>query len=357
VTYTVALNNQGPSTAPNVVLSDNIPTGLTFVSGTLQGQAATSNGTTVTFPSIAIDASTTVNATLVFTVNATASGLITNTASIPDLSSDGERDVTNNSDSVEIDVVAEVDLSVTKSVSLDDAIVGSNLVYSIMVTNNGPSPAVNVELVDTLPAGVTFVSGTGPNGALSAVGGVVTVDGGDLANGDSFEVTINATVANGATGNQVNTVTVSSDTQETDPNDNTATASTSIDPSSSTFSGLVFLDRNNNGVQDEGESGIANVMLTMTGSDFLGNAVNFSITTDANGEYQFSNLAEGTYEVTQIQPADLRDGMAILGTGATAEAVDNMFSDIVLGRDVDAIDFNFSERPLPLSKRLFLASS
>ena len=358
VTYTVALNNQGPSTAPNVVLSDTIPAGLTFVSGTLQGQAATSNGTTVTFPSIALDAGTTVNATLVFTVNASANGVITNTASIPDLSSDGERDVTNNSDSVEIDVVAEVDLSVTKSVSLPDAIVGSNLVYSIMVTNNGPSPALNVELVDTLPSGVTFVSGTGPNGqVLTAVGGVVTVDGGNLANGASFQVTINATVARGATGNQVNRVTVSSDTEEIDPGDNTATASTSIDPSSSTFSGLVFLDRNNNGFQDEGETGIPDVMLTMTGSDFLGNAVNFSITTDANGEYQFSNLAEGTYEVIQIQPVDLQDGMTILGTGATAEAVDNMFSDIELGRDADAIDFNFSERPLPLSKRLFLASS
>ncbi len=358
VTYTVALNNEGPSTAPTVVLSDTIPAGLTFVSGTLEGLTATSNGTTVTFPAISIDADTTVNATLVFTVNAAASGVITNTASIPDLSGDGERDVTNNSDSVEIDVIAQADLSVTKTVSLADAIVGSNLVYSIMVSNAGPSPATNVEVVDTLPAGVTFVSGTGPNGeALSAVGGVVTVDGGDLANGGSFEITINATVASGASGNQLNTVTVSSDTEEIDPTDNTATASTSIDPSSSTFSGLVFLDRNNNGIQDDGELGIPDVMLTMTGSDFLGNAVSFTITTDASGEYQFSNLAEGIYEVTETQPEDFRSGMAILGTGANAVAVDNMFSEIELGRDVDAIDFNFSERPLPLSKRRFLASS
>ena len=358
ITYTVALNNLGPSTAPTVVLSDTIPAGLTFVSANLEGQAGTSDGTTVTFPAIAIDASTTVNATLVFTVDVTSDGLITNTASIPDLSADGERDITNNSDSVEIDVVAQVDLGVTKSVSLPDALVGSNLVYSIVVNNSGPSIAANVEIVDTLPAGVTFVSGTGPNGeALSAVGGVVTVDGGDLASGGTLEITINAMVASGASGNQVNTVIVSSDTEELDPTDNTASATTSIDPASSTFSGLVFLDRNNNGIQDTGEPGIPNVSLTMTGNDFLGNAVNFTIMTDASGIYQFTNLAEGTYEVSKMEPVDLLDGMAILGTGATAEVIDEVFTDIALGRDVDAINFNFTERPLPLSKRLFLASS
>lgn len=356
ITYTVALNNQGPSTAPNVVLSDTIPSGLTFVTGSLQGLSATSDGTTVTFPTIAIDAGDTAIASLVFTVNANADGLITNTASIPDLSADGERDITNNADSIQIDVIAEVDLEVIKSVSPAEAIVGTNLAYTITVTNNGPSPAADVLVVDTLPAGVAFVSGTGPNGeALSAVGGVITVDGGDLANDGSFQITINAVVA--TIGNKVNSVTVSSATQESNPSNNTATASTSIDPSSSTFSGLVFLDRNNNGVQDAGEAGIPDVVLTMGGSDFLGNTVNFTVTTDANGDYQFANLARGTYVVTQTQPEEFRDGMAILGTGATAVAADNVFTDIALGRDVDALGFNFSERTFPLSKRRFLASS
>lgn len=358
VTYTVSLNNQGPSTAPNVVLSDAIPAGLTFVSGTLEGQAATSDGTTVTFPAISIDADTTVEATLVFTVDADSSGVIVNTASIPDLSAAGERDVTNNSDSVEIDVVALVDLAVTKSVSLPDAIVGSELVYTITVTNNGPSPAIGVEVVDTLPSGVTFVSGTGPNGeTLSAVNGVVTVDGGDMPSGDSFQITINAVVADGAAGTQTNLVSVNSETEESNPSNNTAAATTSIDPSSSTFSGLVFLDINNNGVQDPNEIGLAGVSLTIDGSDFLGNPINFSVLTDSDGSYEFTGLAEGIYEVTQVQPEDLRDGMTILGTGAGAVALDNVFSEIALGRDVDAIDFNFTERPLPLSKRRFLASS
>jgi uncharacterized repeat protein (TIGR01451 family) len=37
---------------------------------------------------------------------------------------------------------------------------GTTLVYTITVTNNGPTSATNVTLVDTLPPGTTFVSGT-----------------------------------------------------------------------------------------------------------------------------------------------------------------------------------------------------
>lgn len=358
VTYTVNLTNAGPSTAPNVVLSDTIPTGLTFVSGTLEGQAATSDGTNVSFPSISLDPGTSLEASLVFTVDANATGLITNTASVPDLSGEGERDVTNNSDNVQIDVVPQVDLQVTKTVSATEAIPGSELVYSITVTNAGPSTATNVEVIDTLPEGVSFVDGTGPTGEpLSAVQGVITVDGGDLANNASFTFTINAVVDAGTGGNQVNTVTVSSDVEESDPASNTTTAAVSVDPSTSTFSGLVFLDRNNNGVQDINEPGIADVTLSITGSDFLGNPIAFTVLTDANGVYTFNNLARGVYEVTETQPDGFREGSTILGTGATATVSDNQFSNIAMGEAVNAINFNFAERPLPLSKRSFLASS
>jgi uncharacterized repeat protein (TIGR01451 family) len=358
VTYTVALNNLGPSTAPGVVLSDTIPVGLTFVSGTLQGQAATSNGTSVSFPAISIASGVTVNATLNFTVNANANGIITNTASIPDLSNAGERDVTNNSDSAEINVIAQADLSISKTASLSEGIVGSNLTYTITVNNSGPSTANTIQVVDTLPAGVSFVSGTGPNGeALSAVGGVVTVNAGNLASAGSFQITINAVITSAATGNQVNSATVSAATSDANTGNNTATATTQVDPSSSTFSGRVFHDRNNNGALDTGEPGIADVVLTLTGSNFLGTAVSFTVTTNANGEYQFANLARGTYIVTQTQPVEFRDGSTILGTGASAVALDNVFSQIALGRDADAINFLFAERSLPLSKRRFLASS
>ncbi len=291
------------------MLSDTIPTGLTFVSGTLAGQNATSNGTTVTFPAITIDSNATATATLTFTVNSSAAGTITNTASIPNLSAAGENDITNNSDTADITVTPQVDLAITKSVSLPNAQIGSNLTYTITVMNNGPSQASNIQVQDTLPAGVTFVSGTGPAGeALSATGGVVTVNRATLNNAGMFSFTINGTVAAGAAATQINTATVTSSTNETNTANNTATVTTTVDPVTSTIAGSVYVDANNNGIRDATEQPIQGVQLTLTGTDSLGNAVTASATTDANGNYMFSNLPQGTYTVTQTQPPGFRDG-------------------------------------------------
>ncbi len=358
VTYTVEVSNAGPSTAVGVVLSDDIPAGLTFVSGTLNGQDATSNGSVIDFPAITLASGASASATLQFTVDAMASGTITNTASVPDLTASGETDATNNSATADITVTPQADLSITKSVSLTNAQAGSSLTYTIEVSNSGPSTATNVVVADTLPAGVTFDSGTGPGGeTLTVSNGVVNVSGGDLASGGSFSFTINATVDSGATSPQTNSATVSSDTNDPDATNNTATANTNIDPATSSIAGVVFVDANNNGIQDAGEDGIDGVVLTLSGTDFLGNAVDATATTDATGAYAFSNLAEGTYQIEQTQPPGFRDGIESVGTGATANASDNLFSQIALAAETNATAFNFAELNELLSKRRFLASS
>src|SRR5947209_10996941 len=52
---------------------------------------------------------------------------------------------------------ASADLSVTKADSPDPVNTGSNLTYTITVTNNGPDTAANASWSDTLPLGTTFV--------------------------------------------------------------------------------------------------------------------------------------------------------------------------------------------------------
>ncbi|EFO79830.1 conserved repeat domain protein [Oscillochloris trichoides DG-6] len=61
---------------------------------------------------------------------------------------------------------------------------------------------------------------------------------------------------------------------------------------------LVWHDLNNNGLADDGATGIANVEVLLTGTDGLGNAVNRNTTTDSNGLYLFDNLMPGEYVVT-----------------------------------------------------------
>ncbi|MEN9865333.1 MAG: hypothetical protein RL748_923, partial [Pseudomonadota bacterium] len=57
----------------------------------------------------------------------------------------------------------------------------------------------------------------------------------------------------------------------------------------------VWLDTNKNGVQDAGEAGVAGVKVTLL--DANGQAVGSPLTTDANGNYLFTNLKPGTYSV------------------------------------------------------------
>ena len=357
VTYTVTLLNEGPSTATNVVLQDDIPAGLTFSSGTLNGQIATQTGSTVTFPAITLGANQDATATLVFIVDADEAGEIVNTASVT--ADAGEVDLTNNMDTATITAMPIADVTVNKNVNRASALPGSNLVYTIDVSNIGQSTAANVQVVDTLPPGVTFVSGVGPNNEpLTASGGVVTVNAGSLAVDGSFTFTITAVVNEGVTANQVNRVTVSTDTGESNDGNNEDTAVTVIDPMSASIAGTVYLDLNNNGVQNDNEAGLAGVTLTLTGTDIQGNSVSRSTTTNENGDYIFRNLAEGVYAVAETQPLGLRDGLETAGSGTLSTTIlDDMFTNLGLAPAAEAEGFNFGERNEALSKRRFLASS
>ena len=358
VTYTVTVTNEGPSTAPGVVLSDVIPTSMTLVSATMESQNGTLDGGTVTFPSVDLASAQTATATLIFTVDSDADGVLTNNASVPDMTASGENDTTNNASSADVTVVAIADLAIEKTASSDLSQAGSALTYTITVTNNGPSSASDVVVEDTLPTGVTFVSGTGPTGqALTENNGVVTADGGTLTNGGSFMMTINVTIDGDATGDLVNSATVSATTLDNTPNNDAATATTAVDPLSSSISGAVYADRNNNGIRDDGELGIAGVTITLGGTDSLGTPVSQTVVTDANGLYVFSDLAQGVYSITETQPAHYLEGMLTLGTGASAVIGDNVFTELGLAADTSAIDFNFGELYRPLSLRSFLASS
>ena len=77
-------------------------------------------------------------------------------------------------------------------------------------------------------------------------------------------------------------------------------------------SGSVFIDANNDGIFDRGEAGLSGVTVTLTGTDDLGNAVDFATTSALDGSYSFNYCfcpsdAAG-YTLTEVQPANLLDG-------------------------------------------------
>lgn len=357
VVYSVTVLNTGPSTAPGVILTDVLPAGVTLVSATLDGQAGVDNAGTITFPAVDMASNQTANATITVTVDTLTDGLITNIASVQDLSSEGENDTENNSASADVIVIAEADLGVTKTVSPLATQIGGTLTYTIDVTNSGPSTASNVVITDTLPIGVSFVSGTGPAGeVLTESGGVVTANMTTLADNDSGLMTITVLVEPGAASSITNNVAIASDTGDSNATNDVASVVTAVDPKNSTISGKVFVDLNDNGVQDTGEGPIEGAQINLTGSDLLGAISTQVVFTDSNGDYLFTALAQGTYEVVETQPFPYREGQVVVGVNATANVGENSFTDLVLGESTDASGFNFAELNQILSKRLFLAT-
>jgi len=77
-------------------------------------------------------------------------------------------------------VILVADLSLSASASRDPAIVGSNLTYTITVTNHGPNLATGVVVTNRLPASVQFISASSSKGSFAFANGIFTASVGDL---------------------------------------------------------------------------------------------------------------------------------------------------------------------------------
>ncbi len=118
------------------------------------------------------------------------------------------------------------DLAITKTDSPDPVTAGSNLTYTITVTNNGPFDATGVTMTDPLPAEVTFVSATPSQGTCSESAGTVTCVLGSLANGTN--ATVGIVVTPPVPGTITDTATVTGDQSDPNPANNTATETTAV---------------------------------------------------------------------------------------------------------------------------------
>ncbi len=133
-------------------------------------------------------------------------------------------DPANNTSEFYGSIAARADLVITMLDVPDPVVVGQNLTYFITVTNNGPDVAPGVSLVDTLPAGVTFVSAS--QGSFDSQSGRVIASLGDIAVGQSVAVTI--VVTPNMIGTIVNTASVSSRLFDDSPADNAVSVPTTV---------------------------------------------------------------------------------------------------------------------------------
>ena len=184
----------------------------------------------------------------------------------------------------------EPNLGETPLAGVTVALVGTNdqgQAVSIVATTNSQGQYTfanlrpgNYSVVETEPAGFTSTINTAGSAGGTVNGDTilnVNIDGCTIANGYNF-------------------------------GENKPT------PVTNSISGKVFEDCDIDGIFNDANQGLAGVTLTLTGTDSTGAAVSLVATTDANGNYTFSNLAAGTYQIVETVPTGFFDSGDAVGT-------------------------------------------
>jgi uncharacterized repeat protein (TIGR01451 family) len=121
-------------------------------------------------------------------------------------------------------------LSLTKADEVDPVQAGANLAYTLTVSNEGPDDALDVSLSDLLPLGTSFVSMASPAGwTCSNPPGSVSCSVADLPPGSAvltLTVTVDPALADGTVLTNIATVTTA--TSDPSPDDNEASAETTV---------------------------------------------------------------------------------------------------------------------------------
>ena len=127
-----------------------------------------------------------------------------------------------------VEEVIDADLALRKTSNAASVNVGENIIYTIVVANNGPSAATNVVMSDTLPTNVTLVTASSELGACTEANHTVTCALGDLGNGDTISATIETQTSIAET--VTNTARVAATTNDPDLLNNTDSVNTEVLP-------------------------------------------------------------------------------------------------------------------------------
>jgi uncharacterized repeat protein (TIGR01451 family) len=301
-TFTISVVNQGPDDASGVEVTDTLPAGLTYVSDNAGGAYNPATGVW-TIGDLAVGASTSME----FVVTVDEAGSFTNEAEVTAANEEDSDSVPGDGQGDDWDqatVTATVtpppiiDLELTKTVAPAAVQVDEQTTFTISVVNQGPDDASGVEVTDTLPAGLTYVSDNA-GGAYNSATGVWTI--GDLAVGASTSMEFVVTVDEaGSFTNEAEVTAANEEDSDSVPGDgqgddwDQATVTASQVQASSTIGDYVWFDANADKVQDATEDGVPNVTVRLTNQ--ATNAV-LTQTTNADGKYLFSGLDAGTYLV------------------------------------------------------------
>ena len=228
--YTIVITNTGPSDAVGVRITDTLPTGVSYVTHvptpewicTLVGNSLRCSR------AASVVAKATVQMAVVVSVSLDVTGSLNNLVRVGATTPDPV--TTNNSDTEITTVASQSDLSITKVESSDPVIAGTNLTYTLTVSNTGPSHAASLVVTDTLPANVTYQSFGGSSGwsCTLLTGNRLRCTRSSLDKNASSVVSIATKVKSSATGSLSNNAIVRSSWPDPSLPNNSVTIGTTV---------------------------------------------------------------------------------------------------------------------------------
>jgi gliding motility-associated-like protein/uncharacterized repeat protein (TIGR01451 family) len=381
ISFELIISNAGPNNATGVQVRDLLPSGYEFTN--YSSSAGLYDNTTGLWSIGTVDSG--VSESLILDAKVLPTGIYLNTAQVaatnlPDPDSapnndDGDQSEDDEDNAVVTPIQPSSDLSLTKSVSNATPLVGSQVIFQIIVTNNGPQDNTGVRVIDLLPSGYTYSGFTASTGTYNATSGLWTV--GNLVIGKSETLQLFATV--NPIGNYLNVAEVSAadlpDPDSTPNNaatteDDYATAITTPINQSSDLSLTKTVNNptpfvgsqvtfqvvvTNNGPQ--ANTGVQVTDLLPTGYTFNSFAVSTGTFNAANGVWTVGNLASGDSETLQITATVNPTGNYINSaevTSATLPDPDSTPNNAITTEDDYA---QVSTIPIPTSSDLSLTKS
>jgi len=227
--YTVTVTNGGPDEAAGVVLTDDLPTTVTFVSatptaGSCVGSPAAQQiscdlGTIASGGSVDVAIEVTAPANPQPVVNTVAVGSLT-----PDPNTADNEDAEGTS----VEVLTGPDLELVKVDDADPVVVGDHITYTIFLTNDGNLAASDVELTDDLAPSTSYISSSSdPTGVYLPAEHRVSFDIGAVPVGTTEIATV--TVATPLSSRVIYSQAAATSAElDMDPADNTAGESTAV---------------------------------------------------------------------------------------------------------------------------------
>jgi len=266
--YTLAVANNGPDTAvgPFQVV-DTLPAGLGAISWSGQGWDCSQATTTLTcvranagdtlasgagFPDITVIAQ--------LPASTSAGTSLANSATVTGATHDPNPD--NNTGSVTDPVTRSVDLGIVKRTS-GTAVAGTQLSYTLDVTNHGPSDASGpIVVTDQLPDATDFVSASGAGWSCQNVGRQLTcTHSAGLSNAAvAGQLTVVVLVSAEASGELTNTASVRGPETDPEPSNDTSTVTDAVHTSAD-----LAINKDHLGAFTPGDRGVYEITVTNHG--------------------------------------------------------------------------------------------